>query len=63
MNCSFPRRAAAIVALFTSALSAAPLQHDFLAIDEGLSDLMHVDEAKPAKNWPGALTRPSATCN
>jgi hypothetical protein len=32
-------------------LAAAPIQHDFLAIDEGLSNLLHVDEADPAQNW------------
>jgi hypothetical protein len=30
---------------------AAPIQHDFLAIDEGISNLMRVDERDPAKNW------------
>ena len=32
-------------------LGAAPIQHDFLAIDEGLNDLMHVNEANPKVNW------------
>jgi hypothetical protein len=32
-------------------LDAAPIQHDFLAIDEGLNDLMHVNEANPKANW------------
>ncbi len=32
-------------------LGAAPLQHDFLAVDEGLSNLMHVNEANPRLNW------------
>jgi hypothetical protein len=32
-------------------LAAAPIQHDFLAIDEGLSDLLRVDEANPKNNW------------
>jgi hypothetical protein len=32
-------------------LGAAPLQHDFLAVDEGLSDLLHVDEMNPKLNW------------
>jgi hypothetical protein len=32
-------------------LDAAPIQHDFLAIDEGLNGLMHVNEANPKVNW------------
>jgi hypothetical protein len=32
-------------------LGAAPLQHDFLAVDEGLSNLLHVNEANPKLNW------------
>jgi hypothetical protein len=28
-----------------------PIRHDFLAIDEGLSNLMRVDETNPAHNW------------
>jgi hypothetical protein len=32
-------------------LAAAPLQHDFLAVDEGLSNVMHVNEANPKQNW------------
>lgn len=30
---------------------AAPIQHEFVAIDEGLGNLLHVDERDPAKNW------------
>jgi len=29
----------------------APIQHDFLAIDEGISNLLHVNERDPSKNW------------
>ena len=32
-------------------LRAAPVQHDFIAIDEGLSNLFHVNEADPSKDW------------
>jgi hypothetical protein len=39
------------VLTLTARLGAAPLQHDFLAIDEGLSNLMHVNEANPKQNW------------
>jgi hypothetical protein len=39
-------------------LGGAPIQHDFLAIDEGLGDLMHVDEANPKVNWLVHVGRP-----
>lgn len=32
-------------------LGGAPIQHDFLAIDEGLMNVMHVNEANPKQNW------------
>jgi hypothetical protein len=35
----------------TLALHGAPVQHDFLAVDEGLSNVMHVNEANPKQNW------------
>jgi len=41
----------AAFALSTSLLSAAPIKHEFLAIDEGLSSLMRVNESNPSKNW------------
>ncbi len=34
-----------------AALNAAPVQHDFLALDEGLSNVLHVNEANPKQNW------------
>jgi hypothetical protein len=34
-----------------TALRAAPIQHDFLALDEGLVQLLHVNERDPSKNW------------
>jgi hypothetical protein len=37
--------------LAVSATCAEPIKHDFLAIDEGLNNLMRVDENNPAKNW------------
>jgi hypothetical protein len=39
-------------------VAAAPIQHDFLAIDEGLNDLMHVNEANPKANWLVKVGRP-----
>ncbi|MSU66686.1 MAG: hypothetical protein EXS38_11420 [Opitutus sp.] len=32
-------------------LRGAPIKHEFVAIDEGLGTLLHVDENNPAKNW------------
>jgi len=34
-----------------TALRAAPIQHDFLAIDEGLVQLLHINERDPSRNW------------
>jgi hypothetical protein len=47
-------------------LRAAEFKHDFLAIDEGLTQLLHINENDPAKNWivkvapalPPGMTRP-----
>jgi len=32
-------------------LSEASIQHEFIAIDEGLGNLLHVNERLPSKNW------------
>src|SRR5579871_1598993 len=37
--------------LVVVALRAESIKHDFIAIDEGLSNLMRVDEKEPKKNW------------
>ncbi len=48
----FPFRRALLLPLATGlGLSAAPIQHEFIAIDEGLAQLLHIDERQPAKNW------------
>jgi hypothetical protein len=39
-------------------LGAAPIKHDFLALDEGLSDVMHVNEANPKQNWLVHIGKP-----
>lgn len=39
-----------LLALLASPAGAA-IQHDFLAIDEGLSNLLHVDQTDPRQNW------------
>jgi hypothetical protein len=43
--------AAALACLFSTASSAQPVKHDFLALDEGLMNVMHVNEANPKQNW------------
>ena len=35
-----------------------PIKHDFLAIDEGLGTLLHVDENNPAKDWIVPVAHP-----
>jgi len=40
-----------ILALCGTAVHAAPITHDFLAIDEGLQQLLHINENDPARNW------------
>ena len=43
------------IALFAGlvavSLRGATLRHDFLALDEGLVNLLHIDESNPAGNW------------
>jgi len=39
-------------------LAAAPIQHDFLALDEGLSQVMHVNESNPKENWIAKIGHP-----
>lgn len=44
-------RVCLLACLCASALNAAPIQHEFIAIDEGKTNLLHVNENDPAKNW------------
>ena len=37
-----------------------PIQHEFLAIDEGLGTLLHVDERDRARNWIVPIGQPQA---
>ena len=37
--------------LYAAGLHAAPIKHEFVAIDEGLAHLLYVNENAPAKNW------------
>lgn len=41
----------ALVLSTTAGLRAAPIKHDFLAIDEGLTQLLHINENDPTQNW------------
>ena len=46
-------------ALFASlGFGAEPIKHEFLAIDEGLSNLLYVNEANPAKNYVVSIAKP-----
>jgi hypothetical protein len=40
-----------IACLCAAALQAAPIKHEFIAIDEGKNNLLYVNENDPAKNW------------
>jgi hypothetical protein len=39
-------------------LQAAMIQHDFVAIDEGLGNLLRVNQKAPAENWRIAIGKP-----
>jgi len=60
-------RLVAVVALAAVSLGAAPIKHDFLAIDEGLTQLIRINENDPAQNWvvkvaprlPAGMERPA----
>jgi hypothetical protein len=41
-------------------LSRAAIQHEFIAIDEGLGNLLHVNERSPSKNWIVPIGQPQA---
>lgn len=49
-----------LASLGAASLSAAPIKHDFLAIDEGLAQLLHINENDPAKNWIVPVGHPQA---
>ncbi len=36
------------------------IQHRFLAIDEGLVQLLHIDERDPSKDWTVSIGHPAA---
>ena len=38
----------------------ASIQHRFLAIDEGLVQLLHIDETDPSNDWIGPIGHPQA---
>ena len=44
----------------TSPQSPATIRHEFLAIDEGLVRLLHVDERDPSRDWIVPLDHPQA---
>lgn len=40
-----------LACLCAAALHAAPIKHEFIAIDEGKTNLLYVNENDPSKNW------------
>lgn len=42
----------------TSETQLPPIQHEFLALDEGLEQLLHVDERDPSRDWAVPLCQP-----
>jgi type II secretory pathway pseudopilin PulG len=40
-----------LASLCAATVNAAPIQHEFIAIDEGKDNLLYVNENDPAKNW------------
>lgn len=45
---------------FSCTMRSASIQHEFLAIDEGLGQLLHIDENLPSRNWIVPLGHPQA---
>ena len=41
-------------------MSTAPIQHEFIAIDEGHSTLLHIDERDQSENWIVPIGQPAA---
>ena len=41
-------------------MSVDLIQHEFIAIDEGLGNLLHVNEGSPSKNWIVPIGQPQA---
>lgn len=41
-------------------MSVPPIRHEFLAIDEGLATLIHVNESDPSKDWLVPIGHPQA---
>ena len=51
---------ATILAAFAQNAVGAAIEHEFLAIDEGLANLLHIDERNPSKNWIVPTGHPQA---
>ncbi len=49
-------KALVVICLCVLSLGAAPMKHEFIAIDEGLNHLLYVNENDPAKNWVVPVT-------
>jgi hypothetical protein len=53
-------RISLLAGLVAAGLRAAPIKHEFVAIDEGLAQLFYVNENAPAKNWLVPVGQPQA---
>jgi len=53
-------RISLLSSLLAAGVSAAPIKHEFVAIDEGLAHLFYVNENAPAKNWLVPVGQPQA---
>ena len=49
-----------IAGICATGLQAAAIKHEFVALDEGLANLLHIDENAPAKNWLVPVGAPHA---
>jgi hypothetical protein len=56
----FPITLLAALGFAALAKAAAPIQHDFVAIDEGLAQIFRINEADPSKNWLVPVGQPTA---
>ena len=51
---------ALLAAVSATSLAAAPIKHEFIAIDEGLAMLLRVSENDPSKDWRVPIGQPQA---
>src|SRR4051812_44504226 len=59
MNPPLPLRLGFVLLAVVTAVRGAPIKHDFLALDEGLVNLLHINESDPSKNWIVPVGKPT----